>query len=77
MATKLACRDCGVIATPKSHTRGSIVVEIAGWVLFFPVGLAYSLWRMSSRRKVCLCCGSDRIVPLSSPAGKRIAATAR
>jgi len=77
MATELACRDCGVIAPPKSHTRGSIVIEIAGWVLFFPVGLAYSLWRLSVRREVCPCCKADRVVPLSSAAGQRIAATAR
>lgn len=34
------------------HTPGSFWIELALWILFFPAGIIYSLWRWTSRRKI-------------------------
>lgn len=34
------------------HTPGSIWIEIALWIIFFPVGIIYSLWRWTSRKPI-------------------------
>jgi hypothetical protein len=70
------CTTCGAVGAPKSHTRGSIWVEIVLWLCFLLPGLVYSLWRLSTRQKVCRTCGAATLVPLDSPvARKGIAST--
>jgi hypothetical protein len=44
----MICQDCGAQGTPKSHTRGSILIELVLWLLFIIPGLLYSLWRLST-----------------------------
>ena len=36
----------------KYTTPGSFWIEIALWIIFFPAGIIYSLWRWTSRRPV-------------------------
>jgi hypothetical protein len=61
------CLACGATTIPKPHDRGSFLTENALWDLFVVPGIVYSGWRLKTRRKVCAACGSERIVPPSSP----------
>jgi hypothetical protein len=35
-------------------------------------GLLYSLWRLSSRERVCSACGHASLIPVSSPRGRAL-----
>jgi len=61
------CVTCGTTGRKKSRTRGSILIEIALWLFFIVPGVIYSLWRLTTRRNVCGACGSEQIIPSSSP----------
>jgi hypothetical protein len=66
----LICTTCGAQTdTPQSRTKGSFVIEIVLWILVIP-GLLYSLWRQSTRRKVCPACGNATLVPANTPDGR-------
>lgn len=63
------CTTCGSDSKPK--TPGSLIVEIFLWLVIFPVGIAYSVWRFTSKGSRCRVCGSSAIVPASSPRARR------
>lgn len=71
---KLICAECGTVGSPKTVTRGSLLMEILLWLCFLLPGLIYSVWRLTTRHKACRACGSSRIVPIGSPVGRKIAA---
>jgi len=71
---KQVCKDCGTVGEAKTVARGSMAIEIVLWLcLIFP-GLIYSLWRLSSKHETCRACGSERLVPVETPAGQQLAA---
>ena len=61
------CTQCGAVANPKTHTKGSWVTELLLWLACGVPGLFYSLWRISSRHKGCPACGAPNMIPLNSP----------
>jgi RNA polymerase subunit RPABC4/transcription elongation factor Spt4 len=61
------CTQCGTVANPKKHTKGSFLIEVFLWLLLIVPGLIYSLWRLTSKQKVCPACKSPSIVPVTSP----------
>jgi hypothetical protein len=69
------CTVCGTEGQPRSHTRGSIGIELLLWLCLLLPGLLYSLWRLTTRRDVCGACGSERLVPADSPVAKQMKAT--
>ncbi|WPJ95641.1 hypothetical protein SH580_19675 [Coraliomargarita algicola] len=67
---KYICANCGSTTDkPVSHTKGSLALEVLLWLCFLLPGLLYSVWRISSRSKVCPSCKSDSIIPTSTPKG--------
>ncbi|WP_440105381.1 WYL domain-containing protein [Acidovorax sp. BL-A-41-H1] len=64
------CTACGTEGRGKTKTRGSLLIEVVLWVCFLVPGLVYSLWRHSSKHKVCGACGSEALVPLNSPVAR-------
>lgn len=66
------CIDCEEVTKPKTHTKGSILVEIMAWLFFLLPGMIYSAWRLTSRSKVCRACSSGSIVSPDSAKAKRI-----
>jgi hypothetical protein len=68
----MVCMRCCNIGIPKIETHGSILIEIILWLCFFIPGLIYSIWRRSSRKKICPNCGSTELVPPDSPVGKKL-----
>ena len=67
------CKDCGTVDDPKRFTKGSIFIEIILWICFLIPGLIYSIWRLTSRYDGCPVCGSQNIVPISTPIGTKLA----
>ena len=72
MEAATICRDCGSQGSLRTKTKGSIFMEIILWCCFLLPGLIYSVWRMTSRERVCNICGSKNYVPLNSPAGQKL-----
>jgi len=66
------CTMCHSVDKPKKVTPGSFIMEVFLWMLFFFPGIIYSLWRVTNKKKVCKCCGSEHIVPKESIAAKKI-----
>lgn len=46
--------------------------SLQAWLLLFP--FVYSLYRRSSRRRVCRTCQAETLVPPDSPVGRKLAA---
>jgi hypothetical protein len=67
MAAELYCQNCGTVAKPKTLTRGSFIIEIFLWLLMIVPGLIYSLWRLTSKQKVCPRCEAPNMIPADSP----------
>jgi hypothetical protein len=63
----MICNNCYYQGQPKSITKGSILIEILLWILFFPIGIIYSVWRLSSRYSGCPQCGASEMMPANSP----------
>ncbi len=75
MASKqLVCTVCGYVGEPKSAIEGSGCVEVLLWLFFIIPGLIYSVWRSSSRHKVCPKCHNKSLIPIDSPRAKTIMA---
>jgi ribosomal protein S27AE len=70
MAAEKYCPNCGTIAKPKTLTKGSFLIEVFLWLLLIVPGLIYSLWRMTSKAKVCPGCGNPNMIPTDSPMAK-------
>lgn len=66
----LICKECGSTEGYKYFTPGSIFIEIILWLCFIIPGLIYTIWRLSSRHKVCKICDSRKLIPVNSPAGR-------
>ena len=64
------CTACGTEGRGKTKTRGSLLIEVVLWICFLVPGLIYSLWRHSSKHKVCGACGAAALVPLNSPVAR-------
>jgi hypothetical protein len=69
---KMVCTTCETVGEPKKATKGSFLIEVFLWLCFLVPGLIYSLWRLTSKQTVCPVCRASTLVPLYSPAGKRI-----
>lgn len=67
---RVHCMTCGSEGRAQTRTRGSLALEIVLWCLVIVPGLIYSVWRVSSRRRVCATCGAENIVPLDTPAAR-------
>ena len=68
----MVCNSCETKGETTTVTKGSIFIEIVLWCCFLVPGIIYSIWRSTSKQKVCSACGATTLVPLNSPAGKRI-----
>jgi hypothetical protein len=72
MTKELVCVQCGDVNQGKTITKGSIIIEIILWLCFLFPGLIYSIWRLTTRYRACRLCGGSTLIPVDSPAGKRI-----
>lgn len=66
------CTKCGTTTKGKTITKGSFFIELILWLCFFVPGIIYSMWRLSTRYEACPECGAVDLVPVNSPAGKKL-----
>lgn len=66
------CPECGTVSKPQSKTKGNMAIEIILWLTFIIPGLIYSIWRLTSQYKACPGCGSDHMIPIDTPTGKKL-----
>jgi len=69
---ELVCTTCGHVGQARQRVRGSIFIELVLWVCFIIPGVIYSIWRLTTRAKVCTSCGSTALVPTDSPVGRKL-----
>ena len=74
----MVCTRCGsIFQQPRRHMSGNFLTEVFLWLLFIIPGLIYSVWRLTTKAKVCPSCGSKDIIPEHTPEGQRIASRVR
>lgn len=73
MAKEMVCSRCGTKAKPKTRVKGGMGTEIVLWLLFIVPGVIYSIWRLTTKTKVCPACESEELVPPDSPVGQKLA----
>lgn len=66
------CSSCGHVGNPKKVVKGSILIELFLWLCFLLPGLFYSIWRLTSKHMACPECGSQNMIPISSPMGQKL-----
>jgi ribosomal protein S27AE len=66
---KKICTQCHYIGKEVSHTKGTFLMEIVLWIFFIVPGMVYSMWRLSTREKVCPQCGQRTMIPVTSARG--------
>lgn len=66
------CTHCGTRGTPKDRVKGSMGMELILWLCFLLPGLLYSIWRLSSKERVCPACQQPGMIPIATPVGKKI-----
>ena len=71
---KLVCTQCGYVGEPKGAIGGNGCIEVLLWCFLIIPGLIYSIWRSSSRHKICPKCKSPTLIPIDSPRAKTIMA---
>lgn len=76
---KKICKNCGYCGKEATVVKGSVVIEIALWLLgiltfgiFLLFALPYSLWRIFTKQKACPKCGAQNMLPLDTPAGQEL-----
>ena len=74
MAQQFICSACGNIDNPKTAVKGNTLIEIILWLCFIIPGLIYSIWRSSSRHKVCTVCRATTLIPINTPIGIKLLA---
>ena len=69
----IICLQCGSVNDRAVKTmRGSFLLECLLWLFFILPGVIYSVWRLTTKAKVCPACSAREIVPLSSPGGQKL-----
>jgi len=61
------CLTCGTEDRVVLRPRGYFALEVFLWLLYLLPGLLYSMWRVSTKYRACSVCGSEDVVPLTSP----------
>ena len=63
---KYICTDCKHVGKAKKVKRGSRKTAIFWWVVFSPIAILYSLYRLTGSKKSCEECGSFNIYRTNS-----------
>ena len=63
---KYICTDCKHVGKGKKVRRGSGKVSTFLWIVFSPIAIFYSLYRLTGSKKCCEECGSFNIYSTKS-----------
>ena len=70
-ATMAICANCRYQGSPVTRTKGSFRIEVLLWTFILP-GLIYTVWRLTTRERVCPKCQRPHMIPLDTPVGRRL-----
>lgn len=69
----MVCARCKhTFRRPKYSYRGSVALELIGYLFLILPGILLTRKRLARRKKVCPLCGSRKIVPTDSRAGRAV-----
>lgn len=68
----MLCKHCYYVGKPTTDVKGSMLIELALWLFFIVPGLIYSLWRLTTKQKVCPSCRTAGMIPITTPAAQVI-----
>lgn len=77
------CKNCGHQGQTTKITKSSFATEVSLWAIIFILAafstiwllllpLGFTIWRAASSYNGCGLCKSDSIIPVDSPAGKKL-----
>jgi uncharacterized membrane protein YqaE (UPF0057 family) len=69
---KIVCTSCLYVGYPMQSGKGNIIIEIILYCCGILPGIVYTLWRISSKQKVCPQCKLPNIIPINSVRGKQL-----
>ncbi len=64
----VVCLHCGHEGVAKIDCKGSALLEAVLWFALILPGLLFSIWRFTTRERVCDACGQTRLVVSGTPA---------
>ena len=64
---EMYCPSCGSVGVPTTRTKGSFWIEVILWLCFLVPGLIYSVWRLTTKERVCPKCGAPNMIPAVAP----------
>ena len=56
------CPICGFHGKVSKNAPGSFGLELVLWIVIFPVGIIYSLWRLFGKHECCPACGNPNLI---------------
>lgn len=74
MSELFICTTCGNEGKRRTIYKGSGGLEFLLLIIVFPVGVIYLIWRLTTKHYGCPNCGSELMVPVDSPVGKKLVA---
>ncbi len=69
---KMICTTCGYVGDQIKDIRGGCLTELILWLLFLIPGIIYSIWRLTTKKKVCPSCKNPTMIPIDSPIGRKL-----
>jgi flagellar basal body-associated protein FliL len=72
MSDKMICTTCGYVGQNEGSIKGNILIELILWCMFLLPGIIYSIYRSSSKQKVCPQCKNPTMIPVTSPIGEKL-----
>lgn len=72
------CTACGYLGQEKTQPKGTFIGEVGVWMIgaalavfiapvLLVIPLIYSIWRMTSRERLCPKCKNPGMIPVDSP----------
>jgi hypothetical protein len=67
MAFEMVCQSCGHFGGFGLKVKGSLSIEVRLWVCLLVPGIIYSIWRRTTKERVCAICGSPNMLQVELP----------
>lgn len=68
----MICTNCYYKGRPDEKMKGNFLTEVLLWFFFLIPGIIYTIWRHTTKAKVCASCEQPTLVPEDSIRGKEI-----
>ena len=66
------CLQCHYAGDRETRVKGTFFKEVILWLIFFPAGIIYSIWRLWTKDKVCPICYTPDMIPVGTSRGREL-----